>query len=308
MQCETVTADPREAIADRGGERRGWGPTILLGVAVMIVAVTVVARPLAATAASPRLPAHGHRHTNASGHNTVAPTGDVTEVTPGVTRSPNWSGYVAYPAQFTPVTFTEVSAQWVEPTVTCPKKDAWTLFWVGFDGWPSSDGTVEQGGTSAQCVNGVPRYTAFYEMWPSESVQTAFSVNAGDHISARVDYTSSDTFVITVADADTGQFLNKTTTCATCARSSAEWVAESPSHFGTDRWFPLADYGTMAFTDATTAATTEAAQNVSGAISDPQWQSSGIERMAGAAKPRATVSGLENAASSSTFSDTWSRK
>jgi hypothetical protein len=58
-----------------------------------------------------------------------------------------------------------------------PQTNAWTLFWVGFDGWPSSDASVEQGGTSARCVNGVAQYSAFYEMWPTAAVTPMFSVS-----------------------------------------------------------------------------------------------------------------------------------
>jgi hypothetical protein len=269
----------------------------------MIVALVVVAKPLTATAASTHrqsTPVHHHRHSAAT----------VSQVTPPVVASPNWSGYVAYSQTYNPVSFTHVSANWIEPTVTCPKKDAWTLFWVGFDGWPNGDGTVEQGGTSAQCLNGVPHYSAFFEMWPSVPVQIQFAVNPGDHISASVDYTSNHTYVITVTDSDTGNFFNKTTTCATCARASAEWVAESPSHFGTNRWFPLANYGTMAFTQATAEATTSnyPQQSVTGAISNTQWVSSGIVRKDGAAKAKAKVSALQNVGASSSFSDTWIRK
>jgi hypothetical protein len=268
----------------------------------MIVALVVVAKPLTATAAST------HRQSTPTDRPDRS-TETVSQVSPPVVASPNWSGYVAYSQQFSPVSFTQVSAHWIEPTVTCPKKDAWTLFWVGFDGWPNSDGTVEQGGTSAQCVNGIPRYSAFFEMWPAESVQTQFAVNPGDHISASVNYTPDHTFVINVTDSDTGKFFNQTTTCALCARASAEWVAESPSHFGTNRWFPLANYGTMAFTQASAEATTSnyPQQSVTGAISDTQWVSSGIVRKDGAAKPKANVSALQNVGASSSFSDTWKR-
>ncbi|HUD16975.1 MAG TPA: G1 family glutamic endopeptidase, partial [Acidimicrobiales bacterium] len=217
--------------------------------------------------------------------------------------------------------FSQVSAQWTEPAVTCPKKDSWTLFWVGFDGWPSGEPatnlSVEQGGTSAQCVGGVPQYKAFYEMWPSNPVQTQFSISAGDQISASVVYSPtaysySTPFQITVTDVTTGQSFSTLQSCAAglaCARTSAEWIAESPARYGTKttQWFPLANYGTVNFTDAQ-------ATNVlgdSGPISAPQWwDSSGIERIAGRSKPLAKVSTLESeySGSASAFSDTWQRK
>ena len=213
-------------------------PAVLFVVAVVLAGVVAVAaRPLTATAASTR--AAAHHHDGEGTCRTGARTGGAVtavKVVPGVATSPNWSGYVAYPS-FGEMSFNQVSAQWTEPAVTCPKKDAWTLFWVGFDGWPKTDGTVEQGGTSAQCVNGVPQYSAFYEMWPTMAVTDLFSVNAGDQISASVVYsTVRRQFLITVSDVTTGASQTETETCAaglSCARTSAEWVAESPSHFGT---------------------------------------------------------------------------
>jgi len=293
--------EPRPA--HRGARYR---PAVLFVVAVLLAGVVaVVARPLTATAASTRTTPHAH-----DGPRPGARTGGAVtavKVVPGVATSPNWSGYVAYPS-YGQVSFNEVSAQWTEPAVTCPKKDAWTLFWVGFDGWPKTDGTVEQGGTSAQCVNGVPQYSAFFEMWPTMAVTDLFSVEPGDQISAGVSY-DPDTaqFVITVSDVTSGASQTMTESCApglACARTSAEWVAESPSHFGTKVWFPLADYGTMDFTQA--QATN--AYGVTGPISDSAWVNSGIERITGSAEALAKVSTLETSGTTSTFSDTWHRK
>lgn len=305
-------ADP-SAICLPEVEERGWGPTLLLCAVVLLSAlIVVVAKPLTAGAS----PTRSHAHAAIVRH-----AEKVSKVAPGVATSPNWSGYVAYAPLGNNGGFNQVSAQWTEPAVTCPKKDAWTLFWVGFDGWPSTEPSmersVEQGGTSAQCVNGVPRYKAFYEMWPSDAVQTTFAVNAGDQIFASVvysptTYSFTTPFQITVTDVTTGHSLAQLEPCGPgldCARTSAEWIAESPAHYGskTTTWFPLADYGTVNFTDAQ-------ATNVlgdSGPISAPQWwDSSGIERIAGRSKPLAKVSTLESeySGSASAFSDTWQRK
>jgi hypothetical protein len=152
----TLVESGRPVITGMAEDDGRWGPTILLCAAVLLSAVLlVVAKPLTAGAASART--HAPRSsTPAQG------THQVSVVTPGVATSPNWSGYVAYATSVNDGSFNAVSASWTEPTVTCPKKDAWTLFWVGFDGWPASDRSVEQGGTSAQCFNGVPKYSAFY--------------------------------------------------------------------------------------------------------------------------------------------------
>ena len=306
MWSRKSAAEGRARAAGTRPRRHGLRLGFLLCVAVLLAGVVAIgAKPLTATAAST------HRHGTHAPRSAVRSAQKALQVNPGVATSPNWSGYVAY-ASFNEVSFNQVSAQWVEPTVTCPKKAAWTLFWVGFDGWPKTNGTVEQGGTSAQCERGVPQYSAFVEMWPTMAVTSIFSVNAGDQISASVVYsTTTQQFLITVTDITSGMSKMVPETCApglACARTSAEWVAESPAHFGTKNWFPLANYGTMAFTQA--QATN--AQGVTGPISDAHWVNSGIERIAGPAKALAKVSTLETngtgAGTTSTFSDTWHRK
>jgi hypothetical protein len=289
---------------------RGWGPTILLCLAVLVTAViVVVAKPLTAGASVRSHPRAARFRSGDAG--LTRGTRTVSAVTPVDATSPNWSGYVAYADDTNDGSFNQVSADWIEPAVSCPKKNAWTLFWVGFDGWPASDRSVEQGGTSAQCVNGVPRYSAFYEMWPSDAVTSMpdFPVHPGDQIDASVVYdTTTQQFLITVDDVTTNQSLTESLLCPTvgsCARSSAEWIAESPSHFGTDSWFPLANYGTVQFTQATA---TNAA-SVQGPISfAPTWSASGIERVAGATKPLATVYDLQNSGTTSSFYDKWRRR
>ncbi len=296
------------ATAKRDGRvgAQGWGPTLLLCMAVLLAAVAVVmAKPLTAGAMPARTALHAGRKVAAGPDHRNVPL-----VAPGVPTSPNWSGYVAYPEYGDAGPFTEVSAEWIEPAVTCPQKDAWTLFWVGFDGWPSGepavDRSVEQGGTSAQCVDGVPHYSAFYEMFPSDAVQPMFPVSAGDQIYADVVYSATTSqYLITVTDltsvhADTETEVESCPTGFACPRSSAEWIAESPSHFGTTTWFPLANYKKITFTGATAA---DAAS--SGPISDAYWEDSGIERMAGPALPLAEVSPLRN--SGYVFSDIWRR-
>ena len=185
MWSEIATARRETAIV----EDRGWRPTLLLCLAIGLAAVTVmVAKPLAAAAAGRP---HVHTHARARAHAGAR----IPQVTPGDATSPNWSGYVAYSSAGA-AGFNNVSATWIQKAVTCPKSDAWTLFWVGFDGWPSNepsaDSSVEQGGTSARCVKGVAHYNAFYEMWPTHAVVSMFSIKPGDDIAANVDYAGCD--------------------------------------------------------------------------------------------------------------------
>jgi hypothetical protein len=51
----------------------------------------------------------------------------------------NWSGYAATSSQ----PFLEVTSTYIQPVVSCPEPGAWTVFWVGFDGF--SNNTIRYG-------------------------------------------------------------------------------------------------------------------------------------------------------------------
>lgn len=214
--------------------------------------------------------------------------------------SRNWDGYTSYAPTAGQTEFNSVHGTWVQPTVTCPKPNAWTVFWVGLDGWFNN--TVEQGGSSAQCVNGVPQYTTWWEMFPTNAIQTVFTIRPGDTIDATVTFsTTTRQFTITVKDVTTGQSFTQTPTCAsniTCDRSSADWIAEDVGMFGGSGFFPLANYGTMRFSSSTAKSLT----GHTGPISDASWQNSPvIEESAGITY--ATVSSLDS--TGRTFTCTW---
>ena len=145
----------------------------------------------------------------------------------GVTSS-NWSGY----ADIQSGTYTLVEANWTEPSYTCdgnsPESSA---IWVGIDGY--SSGTVEQGGTVAICSGkNQGTHEAWWEMYPKNSVQEVFPIKIGDKMFASVIYTGGQKkpFDILVKDLTSGKSLNKLEACSSsCARSSAEWIVESPS-------------------------------------------------------------------------------
>jgi Peptidase A4 family len=142
------------------------------------------------------------------------------------TISLNWSGYAATaPAG---KKFRDVSASFVQPSITCTGKFTYTTNWVGLDGF--KNGTVEQDGTAAYCGGGpahmTPVYYAWIEMFPKPSV-TVFRVNPGDHINASVRY-SDGKFHLAIADATSRKHAATSAACARCARASAEWIIERP--------------------------------------------------------------------------------
>lgn len=158
----------------------------------------------------------------------------------------NWSGY----ADINKTDYSNVTANWREPKVSCTKEDRVAAFWVGIDGYNSS--TVEQDGTIAQCFEGKAHYYTWWEMYPANDIQVVgTSVKAGDKITSTVSRTGTS-YTLTVTDTTTKHNNVKTTqTCTTsggCANSSAEWIGEAPT--GPTGEVPLAQFGTWQVTHA----------------------------------------------------------
>jgi len=162
--------------------------------------------------------------------------------------STNWSGYAAVLGSLTnPVNnvVTDVKGTWTVQSVNCTGVTAntYSSAWVGIDGYTSN--SVEQLGTEHDCINGQPRYYAWYEMYPKGSYKVALSVQPGDVMNGEVKYANGQ-FTLTLNSAR-GAF--KTTQRANRAdRSSAEWIMEAPWSGGV---LPLANFGTMPFTSST---------------------------------------------------------
>ena len=206
-----------------------------------------------------------------------------------------WSGYQAYFPSFD-TGFTVVSAKWVEPSITCPPPDnlpnPTVAFWVGLSG----DGTVEQSGSFAFCVNGIPSHWSFWSMFPATGTALVFTIEAGDVIKSKVSYlASSDRFVMLVKDLTSGQSFVQRGSCGAgldCSRVSANWIAENPSG-------PLPDWGTMRFYGC--HATSDL--GTIGTISGPGWSNLPIDLVDDSFNLRAHVSGLN--ATGTAFTDTW---
>jgi Peptidase A4 family len=215
--------------------------------------------------------------------------------------SRNWDGYITY-ASSHGTDFNTVKATWVQPSVTCAAAGAWTVFWVGLDGW--WDNTVEQGGSEARCgaAGGPATYSLWWEMFPTNAIQTVLAINSGDTISASVSYvTTTSMFTITVKDLTSGTSFSKHEACATnlvCSRSSADVITEDVGKFGSNAYFPLADYGTMGYTNA--GATDTAGHK--GSISGKNWLNAAVSEISGGVT-YATVTRLS--AHGTAFSAIW---
>jgi hypothetical protein len=157
----------------------------------------------------------------------------------GPGTSLQWSGY----AVTGPVgSVSDVKGSWRIPAIVgaCPTRNQYSSFWVGIDGITSE--TVEQIGTDSDCQKGSPVYYAWYEFYPFRTYGL-FDVNPGDVISAEVNYSNS-TFTVSIVDVSSGQSFSTSGRGRSAQRSSAEWIAEAPSHRGI---LPLADFGTAYF-------------------------------------------------------------
>src|SRR5207248_4587486 len=115
-----------------------------------------------------------------------------------LTTSTNWSGYAVAAGAGA---VGSVSGRWVVPAVS-GTGTAYSSAWVGIDGFNSA--TVEQIGTSSDLSRGTPQYYAWYEMYPSGSVEIPLTIHAGDTISASVTYAANG-FTLSITDVTTGR-------------------------------------------------------------------------------------------------------
>jgi Peptidase A4 family len=202
-------------------------------------------------------------------------------------ESTNWSGYAG-----TTGTYTSVSASWTQPAGTCSRGDQYAAFWVGLDGY--SSGSVEQTGSEVDCVGRTAEYYAWYEMYPSASVNYSNTVKAGDHFTASVTYEGSNEFSLYIADTTQGWSHTTTKSLAGAARSSAEVIVEAPCCTFSGGILPLTDFGTMSFTGST--ANGSAIGNAGGVTE--------IIMVDNAGRDKDTISSLSGGES---FSATWLR-
>jgi Peptidase A4 family len=266
------------ALRDVVGSTRRHFVTLSLGAALAVVASIAGSADSAAVATL----THGR------------PVQLVSAASRGAVQSTNWSGYAAYQSS---TTFTDVKANWTQPSVTCPKHGTqYASFWVGLDGYNSN--SVEQIGTDSDCSRGSGRYYAWFEMYPAAPVNLAMAVHAGDTISVAASAPGS-TFTLTASNLTTGATFTTQQTSSSAARTSVEWVAEAPSScFITCSVLPLANFGTVNFQGSYTTG-----NGHTGSISDTGWTDDSITMVTSSGTIKASPSALSP--DGTTFSDTW---
>jgi Peptidase A4 family len=197
--------------------------------------------------------------------------------------SSNWAGW-----DNTGQTYTTVSASWVQPTITCSRKEtSYASFWIGLDGDGSN--SVEQTGSEGDCVRGTPKYYSWYEFYPAYPVNYSNPVHPGDHFTSTVTYKGSGSYTLVLSDTTAGWSHTTTGSAPSGLNASAEVIAEAPS--SNRGVLPLANFGTMSFTNATVNGA------ALGTVATPQKIT-----MASASTTKASVSDLTN---NTNFSVTW---
>jgi hypothetical protein len=198
--------------------------------------------------------------------------------------SSNWAGW-----DNTGHTYTTVSASWVQPAVTCARKEtSYASFWIGLDGDGSN--SVEQTGSEGDCVRGTPKYYSWYEFYPAYPVNYANTVRPGDHFSSTVTYKGSGSYTLVLSDTTQGWSHTTTGSAPSGLNASAEVIAEAPS--SNRGVLPLANFGSMSFTNATVNGA------ALGSVATPQK----ITMVTSSGATKAAVSDLT---SNTNFSVTW---
>jgi Peptidase A4 family len=177
-------------------------------------------------------------------------------------ESTNWSGYAVTGANGA---YNSVSATWTEPTATCTSSgrhgrggsDSYAAFWVGLDGY-SSD-SVEQTGSDSDCNGTTPDYYGWYEMYPANPVYYTNTVKPGDHFSASVTFSGTETYTLVLTDSTQGWTQTITKNETGLDRSSAEVITEAPS--SSSGVLPLADFGTVNYGASTANGTSLGSQS-----------------------------------------------
>lgn len=284
----------------------------LIGLLALLTAVSVgVLSASAAQAATPRMAAQPVAQ---HGVGTVGPVRGLHKLpAPQVAgknasfTSHNWDGYtVTNTANTDTTTFNSVSATWVQPAVTCNAAGSLGSTWVGFDGWLPTSTSVEQGGSSAQCINTVtPSYFLWWEMFPFNGEQDTVQINAGDTIHGSVTFdTAHNVFDIVITDQTLNKGLSESVACQPdmggCLRSSAEAISEDTGGANNiDGLFSLPNYGTETFTHASV---TDVNGNT-GTLSNPNWVTNNVTEVSSEGITKQTVGALSPDGSS--FSTAW---
>ena len=162
----------------------------------------------------------------------------------------DWSGYVVATNLDSPQpSVTAIEASWTVPGIGVSTRNSFSAAWIGVGGEFERDHTLIQTGTEQDSINGVAKYSAWYELLPNYEVTIdSLSVLPGDRITASISLSdpSTNTWMLEINDSAGGQSYENSFVYAS-SMLSAEWIAERPKINGVLR--NLADFSELTFTD-----------------------------------------------------------
>jgi hypothetical protein len=158
-------------------------------------------------------------------------------------ESTNWSGYVDTGAG-AGARFTGITGSWTVPTVG-PSASGASSTWVGIDG--DTNGSLIQAGTEQDWGPQGVLYYAWYEMLPAVSIELG-AVQPGDRVTVDIVRDKPGIWSISVDDV-TQHSLWTGSVAYSAPEVSAEWIEEAPTDAGTGNVEPLANYGSVQFSD-----------------------------------------------------------
>lgn len=162
--------------------------------------------------------------------------------------SNNWAGIVKKSAGVTSATGTMVM-----PSLPNAISDSAVSAWVGIDGWSCSTTALLQTGVDI-LADGT--FTPWAQFYPSKLIKfTDFTVSAGDKIRMSVSVTNTTAGTTKLENLSTGKsksHVYNTNPKALC-QNEAVWILEDFDDDDTGIKKTLIDFGTVTFTDASTA-------------------------------------------------------
>jgi hypothetical protein len=168
--------------------------------------------------------------------------------------SSNWAGYITLPSSGTE--YQSVSGAWTVPDISGSQKSSVGAQWVGLGGVSNTD--LLQIGTVEEFQNGKEVAWLFYEKLPA-AAQYVTEVEVGSTVTTSVSESESTenlwylTYTVTTPEGTTETDSISVTLDETYSAqigTSAEWINEDPSN-GSNQLYPLANTGTVSFTDTT---------------------------------------------------------
>ncbi|KAJ7572450.1 aspergillopepsin [Mycena floridula] len=231
----------------------------------MVFAASLVCQVLLATAAfaipssRERLAARvAARASRLSNTRQVADLSGLTNVSHAESSS-NWAGGVL---ESSANTFKSVTGTFVVPT---PTGSGAASAWVGIDG-DTCQTAILQTGIDFTISGGRVSYDAWFEFFPAFATDfTGITVSAGNSIRLTVTASSLRAGTAKIENLTTGVTVSRaiTSTSSLC-ESNAEWIVEDFEENGS--MVPLANFGTVTFTNAVATTGTGASVTPAGAV------------------------------------------